>query len=140
MKNRVLKNQSYVNKLKLNFLNIEENLFNNNIEENEKIRLDSVKRKENELKELKEQVKERKVQLREGLMQSKTLKDIKSMNTNITNKEEQKQNKKIQILNKLEDILKNATLHQSVKAMENLIEEKRKREILEKKIKLKLLS
>lgn len=107
------------------------------LEEHDKIRLSSAKRKEQELKELKEQVKERKNILREGLQQSKTLKDIKSMNTSITNKEEQKQNKKIQILNKLEDILKNATLHQSVKAMENLIEEKRKREVLEKKIKLK---
>ena len=107
------------------------------LEENERIRLDSVKRKQKELNELKAQVKDRKEQLKEGLVQSKTLKDIRSMNTNITYKEEQKQNKKVQILNKLEDILKNATLHQSVKAMENLIEEKRKREVLERKIRLK---
>lgn len=107
------------------------------LEENEKIRLSSTKRKEQELEQLKENVKDKKNQLKEGLQQSKTLKDIKSMNTNISNKEEQKQNKKVQILNKLEDILKNATLHQSVRAMENLIEEKRKREILEKKIKMK---
>jgi hypothetical protein len=107
------------------------------IKDQERIRAESAKRKEKDLQNLKENVKSKKTQLKETLSQSRTLKDIKSMNTNITNKEEQKQNKKIQILNKLEDILKNATLHQSVRAMEMLIEEKRKRETLERKIKIK---
>lgn len=107
------------------------------LEEHERLRQESAKRKQDDLENLKETVKSKKNQMKDNLAQSRTLKDIKSMNTNISNKEEQKQNKKIQILNKLEEILKNATLHQSVRAMENLIEEKRKREILERKIKMK---
>jgi hypothetical protein len=106
-------------------------------EENKRVKKEAIERSKAEEEALKEQAKLKREQLKENLTQSKTLKDIKSMNTNINNKEEQKQNKKIQILNKLEDILKNATLHQSVRAMENLIEEKRKREVLEKKIRLK---
>lgn len=115
------------------------NLRNNKMffEEAERIRLESANRKKDELEKLKEKVIMQKTELHEGLLQSKTLKDIKSMNMNILHKEDYKQNKKMQILNKLEDILKNATLHQSVRAMENLLEEKKKRALLEKKIKMK---
>lgn len=115
------------------------NLRNNKMffEEAERIRVESQNRKKEELEKLKEKVIMQKTELHEGLLQSKTLKDIKSMNMNILHKEDYKQNKKMQILNKLEDILKNATLHQSVRAMENLLEEKKKRALLEKKIKMK---
>lgn len=103
----------------------------------EKIRQESNKRKEKDSIENKQRVKSKNEKIKEGVSQNKTLKEIRSMNINLSIKEEQKQNKKIQILNKLEDILKNATLHQSVRAMEYLIDEKRKRELLEKKIKYK---
>ena len=107
------------------------------IKEQEKIRNESTKKKERELSQKKIDVNKKKTKLKENINQVKTLKDIKAMNTNISIKEEQRQNKKIQILNKLEDILKNATLHQSVRSMEILIEGKGRREILERKIKYK---
>lgn len=103
----------------------------------EKIKKENYKRKEKDSIEKKQRVKSNNEKIKEGVSQNKTLKEIRAMNINLSIKEEQKQNKKIQILNKLEDILKNATLHQSVRAMEYLIDEKRKRELLEKKIKYK---
>jgi hypothetical protein len=103
----------------------------------EKIKKENYKRKEKDSIEKKQRVKSKNEKIKEGVSQNKTLKEIRAMNINLSIKEEQKQNKKIQILNKLEDILKNATLHQSVRAMEYLIDEKRKRELLEKKIKYK---
>lgn len=43
---------------------------------------------------------------------------------------ERNNTRKILVINKLEDVLKNCTMHQSIKALEKIKEEKRKRELV----------
>ena len=43
---------------------------------------------------------------------------------------ERNNNRKLLVINKLEDVLKNCTMHQSIKALEKIKEEKRKRELV----------